>query len=60
MKPFNQWKELRELVKKSAIHFDLSPEAEKVALDSALRSPVHAFECYTAIERSYGNEKPDA
>jgi len=56
MKPFNQWKELRELVKKSAIHFDLSPESEKVALDSALRSPVHAMECYRAIERSY--EKP--
>ena len=60
MKPFAQWKELRELVKKSAIHFDLSPESEKVALDSALRAPVHAMECYMAIERSYGNEKPDA
>ena len=60
MKPFNKWKELRELVRMSAIHFDLSPEAEKVALDSALRAPVHAYACYKAIERSYGNEKPDA
>ena len=57
-KPFNQWKELRELVHMSAIHFELSPESEKMALDSALRSPVHALECYQAIWRSY--EKPDA
>lgn len=58
MKPFNQWKELRELVHMSARHFELSPESEKVALDSALRSPVHAYACYQAIERSYG--KPAA
>ena len=53
MANFTQWKELRELVRKSAIHFELSPESEKVALQSALKSPVHAYACYQAIERSF-------
>jgi hypothetical protein len=53
MANFTQWKELRELVRKSAVHFELSPESEKVALQSALESPVHALECYQAIERSF-------
>ena len=53
MANFTQWKELRELVRKSAIHFELSPESEKMALDSALRAPTHAFECYKAIERTF-------
>jgi len=53
MANFTQWKELRELVRKSAVHFELSPESEKVALQSALGSPVHALECYKAIERTF-------
>lgn len=53
MANFIQWKELRELVRKSAIHFELSLESEKVALQSALESPVHAYACYQAIERSF-------
>ena len=53
MANFMQWNELRKLVRKSAIHFELSPESEKVALQSALGSPVHALECYKAIERTF-------
>jgi hypothetical protein len=53
MANFTQWKELRELVRKSAVHFELSPESEKVALQSALESPVHALDCYQAIERTF-------
>ncbi|CAB4146418.1 hypothetical protein UFOVP501_19 [uncultured Caudovirales phage] len=53
MANFTQWKELRELVRKSAIHFELSPESERVALQSALESPVHAYACYQAIERTF-------
>jgi len=53
MANFTQWKELRELVRKSAVHFELSPGSEKVALQSALESPVHALDCYQAIERTF-------
>ena len=59
MANFTQWKELRELVRKSAIHFELSPESEKVALQSALESPVHAMECYQAIERTFDETPRD-